>query len=243
MEIKKYKYLSNGRYKVYFDDKDYIIYEDVILKYNILSKKNFSTSDIKTYLTDNSFYDCYYKSIKYINIKLRCEKELVLYLKKSFSPCLIEKVLSRLKKEGYLNDSIYVKAYINDKINLKDDGPLKIEKDLLSLGFSKELIDSNISIFSNELERVKINKIINKYVTRNKDKSSYYMRKKLYNVLLMKGYHSYLIKESLENTYICDDEIYEREYKKLYNKYKDKYSEEKLDFLIKSKLYQKGFRK
>ncbi|MDO4369135.1 MAG: RecX family transcriptional regulator [bacterium] len=244
MEIKKYKYLSNGRYKVYFDDKDYIIYEDVILKYNILSKKNITSDEISMYLKDNTYYDCYYKAIKYIKLKLRCEKELISYLKKnSFSNDYINKAISKLKSDGYLNDEVYVRSYINDQINLKLIGPLKIKKDLLSLGFNEELINLNMKVFSSDLEISRIDKIINKEIHLNKSKSSYFLKQKLYNNLIIKGYHDFLIKECLENISIKDDEIYNREYKKLYDKYKGKYSEDKLIFVIKSKLYQKGFRK
>lgn len=38
MKIEKYKYIGLGKYKVLISGKEYIIYEDVIIKYNILSK-------------------------------------------------------------------------------------------------------------------------------------------------------------------------------------------------------------
>ena len=100
-----------------------------------------------------------------------------------------------------------------------------------------------MKVFSSDLEISRIDKIINKEIHLNKSKSSYFLKQKLYNNLIMKGYHDFLIKECLENISIKDDEIYNREYKKLYDKYKGKYSEDKLIFVIKSKLYQKGFRK
>ena len=40
MKIEKYKYLGNGRYKIFTDDGEYIIYEDIIVKYSILSKNS-----------------------------------------------------------------------------------------------------------------------------------------------------------------------------------------------------------
>lgn len=243
MKIKKYKYLSNGRYKVYFDDKDYIIYEDVILKYNILSKENISENELNIYLENNNYYDCYYNAIKYIKTKLRCEKELRMQMKKSlYSKDIIDKVIKKLRDEGYLNDEIYVKCYINDQINLKTTGPLKIKKDLLSLGIDENIINENITIFTNDLETEKITKIINKEINLNKNKSNYFLKQKIYNNLIQKGYHSSIIKDCLDNISIDDEKIYQSEYKKLYDKYKNKYDENRLDFVIKSKLYQKGFK-
>lgn len=243
MKIKKYKYLSNGRYKVCFDDKDYIIYEDVILKYNILSRENISEDELNIYLKNNNYYDCYYNAIKYIKIKLRCEKELQVYMEKnSYSKDIIDKVILKLKNEGYLNDEIYVKCYINDQINLKTAGPLKIKKDLLALRIDENIINENINIFTNDLEIEKITKIINKEINLNKNKSNYFFKQKIYNNLIQKGYHSSIIKDCLDNISIDDEKIYKSEYEKLYDKYKNKYDESRLDFMIKSKLYQKGFK-
>ena len=39
MKIEKYKYLGNGKYKVIINKNDYIIYEDIILKYSLLTKE------------------------------------------------------------------------------------------------------------------------------------------------------------------------------------------------------------
>ena len=64
MKIEKYKYLGNGRYKICIEKEEYIIYEDTILKYNILSKEEITKKDLDKYLENNSFYDAYYKSVK-----------------------------------------------------------------------------------------------------------------------------------------------------------------------------------
>ncbi len=49
MNITRYKFLGNGRYEVVIDNDRYIIYEDIILKYNILGKGNISVSELNTY--------------------------------------------------------------------------------------------------------------------------------------------------------------------------------------------------
>lgn len=60
MKIEKYKYIGLGKYKVIIDNKEYIMYEDVIIKYNILSKNYIEEQDLKLFLKDNSYYEAYY---------------------------------------------------------------------------------------------------------------------------------------------------------------------------------------
>ena len=141
MKIEKYKHLGNSKYKVTIDKDDYIVYEDIILKYSILGKENITKKDLENFLKDNEFYEAYYKSLGYINIKLRCKKEINKYLNKDYSQKVIDKVIERLTKEGYINENIYTDAYITDQINLKITGPVKIENDLLKLGIDKSIID------------------------------------------------------------------------------------------------------
>lgn len=243
MKIEKYKYLGNGRYKVNIEKEEYIIYEDIILKYNLLSKKEISKKELDKYLDNNSFYDAYYKAIKYINVKLRCEKELDTYLSKlDYNKKVIKEVIEKLRKDGYLNEDIYVKSYINDQINLKNIGPLRIKSDLLKLGLNKDMIEANLEIFTKDIQREKIEKLVNKELKLNKNKSSLILKQKIMNMLREKGFYLEDITDILENIDIDDKDIYEKEYKKIYDKLSKKYSGDNLEYKVKEKMYQKGFR-
>ena len=73
MKILKYKKDRNNTYKVYFDE-DLIInlYDDVIIKYNLLTLKNISKELFDEIVKYNSFLDGYYNSIKYIKNPIWC---------------------------------------------------------------------------------------------------------------------------------------------------------------------------
>ena len=47
MKIISYKFLGNGKYKVVIDNENYVIYEDVILKYKLLIKEAKTLNYIK----------------------------------------------------------------------------------------------------------------------------------------------------------------------------------------------------
>lgn len=242
MKIEKYKYLGNGKYKITIDNTEYIIYEDIILKHSILGKETLTQKELDTYLKDNQFYEAYYKSIAYIKTRLRSEKEIRKYLSKDYSSKTVESVITRLTTEGYINQDIYADAYITDQINLKISGPLKIEKDLIELGISKEIIEKHIQNFTKDDQYQKIKKVIEKEIKLNKNKSEVMLKNKILKSLTDKGFYKEDILFWIEKYDFDDRKIYEVEYKKAYDKLSKKYSGRELEFKVKEKMYQKGFR-
>lgn len=242
MKIEKYKCLGKGKYKVIIDKESYIIYEDVILKHNILNKDNIDKKELNLCLKDNSFYEAYYKAISYINIKLRSSFEIKKYLVNNYSPSLIDSVVLKLKEDGYLDEKMYTEAYINDQINLKIVGPIKIKSDLLKLGISDSVIDNCIGVYTKDMMFEKINKVIEKEKKINRNKSNLMIKNKILYNLKEKGFYSDDIKFCLHNFVFNDSDIYKKEYDKLYKRLSIKYSGSDLEYKIKEKLYQKGFR-
>lgn len=243
MKIEKYKYLKDGKYQIIIDGKEYIIYEDVILKNNILSKKEITEKELEIYIKDNNYYECYYKALKYIKIKLRTAKEIKKYLEKNnYSEKEINNSIEKLKQEGYLNEKIYANSYVREQINLKNIGPLKIKKDLQNLEIKEEVIEEALKEYQEEIEYQKIEKIVKKEISLNKNKSNLMLKRKILMNLTEKGFHKEKIIEILENQKYNDEEIYQREYKKELEKLSKKYTKEQLEYKIKEKMYQKGFK-
>ncbi len=239
MLIKNIKKLNKGKYKVTIDDKDIILYEDILIKYSIFKKKNIDDKLIKEIEKENEFLEIYESSLRYLDIKMRLEKELTKYLKNKFDSKSIDKVIIRLKKEGYIDDSKYVKSYINDKLNLSNDGPYKIKRDLINKGIDEELINIDID---KDILIDKLNKIVLKYSNIHKNNSLNVIKTKVLNYFNNLGYDRELIIEVFDNLDIKgnSDKI-SQEYEKLITKYSKKYSGYKLENTIKQKLYQKGY--
>lgn len=242
MKIEKYKYLGNGKYRVIIDDDIYIIYEDTILKYSIITKNEISKKDLEMYLKENKLYEAYYKSVDYIGKKLRTKKEIIKYLKKDFSNKEIDYAIKKLGKEGYLNEKVYTEAYITDQINLKTVGPLKIKHDLLNLGIDENTINKTLEQYTKEEQYTKINKQIEKEIRLNNNKSVMFLKNKILKNLIDKGFYKEDIESCIENHTFNDEEIYKKEYQKAYDKLSKKYSGTQLEYKIKEKMYQKGFK-
>lgn len=242
MKIIKYKKMSKGRYKVTFDTTELILYEDVIIKHGLLLNKDITLELLETIIEENKYYEIYNLSLSLIEIKMRTETELKNNLdKKGFEKSIIEKVIERLKKEGYINEKQYIEAYINDKLNLSKEGPFKIKRDLINLELSETLIEDYLNQIPYNTWKEKLEKIINKRINLMKSKSLNTIKTKLKVELFNLGYQSELIDELLSIINKDESNIIEKEYDKAYNKYSKKYSGTYLESNIKSYLYKKGF--
>ena len=243
MKIQKFTKDKANKYKVLIDDESYTLYDDVIVKYNLISKKEISNKDLDEILSYNDELVSYYESIKYINKRLRCEKEIHEFLKKKdISEHLIKQTIKKLKDNKFLNDEIYVKSYILDKINLSNNGPHKIRKELLNLNLNEELIDKYLDKVTPEEWQDRIEKIVSKKIKLNHNNSAYILKAKLQNELVNLGYDKETIMDVLNHVSIDDAEIREKEYNKIRKSLEKKYSGTELEYKIKEKLYRKGFK-
>ena len=65
MKIISFRHRGNDLCDIVTEDgKVYSLYEDVIIKYLILTKKEISDRDLVMILEENKNYECYYEAIK-----------------------------------------------------------------------------------------------------------------------------------------------------------------------------------
>ena len=200
MKINKFKKVGKNKYKIIFDNTDLTLYEDVILKYDLLIKKEVDLDLIDKIIEENKYEDAFETSLSYIEIKMRNRKEIIDYLrKKEFNEKHINYALDKLDKLNLLNDKKYIEAFINDKVNLTLDGPFKIKKSLLSFDLNENDIDNYLNTFGNDVWQEKLNKIINKKKSLMKNKSYTMFINKLKLDLYNMGYDKYMIDNTLMN--------------------------------------------
>lgn len=241
MKIIKFKKDKNNIYKIYFDDEVVIsLYDDVIVKYNLLVNKEMDINKFNGIVQYNSFLDGYYKSIKYINKKMRTELEIRKYLiKLDIKEKDINDIIKLLYKDGYLNKEVYYKAFINDRYNLSSDGPLNVSKELVKLGYNEN--DFKEYLYSFNWDE-KINKLLDKKIKLNHKLSNNMFKIKLLNDLVKLGYQKSSVMMVLDNIVFSDDyKILEYELNKIKNKYSVKYSGNELEYKVINYLFKKGF--
>lgn len=240
MKISKYKKLKSNKYEVILENEEkLVLYEDVILKEELLLKKEIDSIDRLTEI--NQEYEIYDIALKYLNhhvVSIKGMKEYL--LKKKFDLHKIDTVIDNLISKGYLNDSYYAKCYINDHINLSNDGPYKIIKHLEDVDINSSIYGKYLSNY-NDIWHERIDKYINKNLKANK-KSAYFFKSKMLANLVNLGYDKEMINDCLNKISIDNlDELKEKEKEKIRKKLVRKYSGDELERKIKEKLFQKGF--
>ena len=242
MKILKYKKLTGGKYKVTLDTMDLMLYEEVILKYNLLITKEIDPLEIEKISNDNLFYEIYYDAIKSINSRIKSIYDIRMFLKKKEYPMdVIESVIDKLLKQGYLNDLIYTKSFINNQIVTTNNGPNKIKKELLDHKVDEKIIYGELESFTTDLQIEKIEKLVNRFYKSNRTRGGFVLKKKITNDLINYGYDIELIDKVISKfDFTNDKDIAKKEYEKLYRKLSKKYNGVELERKIKEKMYMKG---
>lgn len=244
MLIKSFKKLKGNKYKIELDStEDVILYDDIIVKFNLLVNKELDKKRLDDIIKENNKMEAYYIALKYLNKKMHTKKEIFKILKKlDIDNSVIEEIIDKLYQDNYLNDERYIKAYINDQINLKDIGPLKIKHNLSELGFDESFINDYISTLDEDTWLNKIDKYISKKIKSSKNLSARKLKDKIVYDLINKGYTKNNIISILNNYEFENDlDLLKKEYSKIKKKLENKYNDYELEMRIKSKLLSKGY--
>ena len=179
MKIIKYEKKGNNTYKIYLENNQSInVYEDVILKNNLLYKKELDRTLLEKISKENEDEDIYNKCVKYISVRIRSIQEIKEYLKrKEIEPEIIDKTI--------------------DKLNFTTMGPYKIEQELKKHKIDESIIYKYIRNIDEDIIDNKINKQIIKLMKSNKKKQN--IRNKIYLNLLSLGYSNEMILRNINN--------------------------------------------
>lgn len=242
MKIEKYKKLRNGKYEITLEDNSKLeLYEDVILKYRLLLTKEIENNK-KEILEFNQECDTYNTGLKYLKNRARSKKEILDNLiKKEYPQEFVEKAITKLEQQGYINDEIYSKSFLNNKLITTSNGPYKIKQEMFKKGIDKDIIEKTLEEYTSDIQKEKINKIVTRMIKANRNKGNILLKKKIYINLINDGFEKGIINDILEKQeFKSDEDIAKKEYEKLYKKLSKKYEGNELEYKIRQKLYQKG---
>ncbi len=244
MKIVEYRKLRNGKYAVTFESGEMLeVYEDILLQYELLLKKEVSHEKFLLISQANLAYDTYMVALKSLKSRLRSKKELETYLlRKDYPQDFVEKAIEKLTTQGYLDDFQYADAYLHEQMITTSKGPDKIRLELERKQIEKEAIDQALVHYTEKEEREKIQKIITRMIKSNHNRGGLVLKKKITDFLSQQGFSISLIREAVEKiSFQQDRALAKREYDKLYRSLSRKYQGYELEMKIKQKMYQKGF--
>ncbi len=230
MRINKLKQLNSNFYEVTLKDSKYKIHEELVLKYKLFLDKDISQEELEQIEKDNKFYIILDDIYKYLSKYPKTEYEIRKYI--STKTKEIDKTYEQIKH--LINDKTYAKNYCLEKISFSNDGPEKIKQALKYKHIDSNFIEEALEEFNEKRQIEKIKKVIDYRIKINK-KSLIVFKKDTLAYLYNLGYKINIINKVLNNISFDDSELKAKELEKLKEKYDDSY-------LIKRKLYEKGFR-
>ena len=190
MKIEKYELTKKNSYNIYLSNGEVITLNEIVITKNELLLRREINSELYDKLKyENNIYDAIDKAIKYISVRLRSTKEIKDYLiKKGYSLDVVEAAIKELLNNKYLNDDIFTKAYIKDKLTFTSKGDYKIKMELVQLGIDNNIIESNIAMIDEDMLINRIKKSIEKDIKTNKKYKGIVLKNKIYNHLITQGY-------------------------------------------------------
>ncbi|MBR2828158.1 MAG: RecX family transcriptional regulator, partial [Bacilli bacterium] len=211
MKIEKYKKMSKGRYQLLLDNGEkLVLYEEVILKFELLLKKEIDVNTMIEVDKLNQEWDVYYQGLNSLRVRYKSIYELELFLlKKEYPQDLVDKSIHKLMEQGYLNDRSFTKGYIHNKMVTSNSGPNKIEKELLDKKIDLSIISEEMKVFTREEQEIKVKKIIEKEIRSNRNRGGIVLKNKIYHDLIQYGYDSSISTSILSSyTFDTDSSLY-----------------------------------
>ena len=245
MKIKGYKKLKNNCYQISFleEEKDLVLYDELILKYDLLLKKEISKSDVPKLIQENNSWACYYKALEYVTGRSRCVKELTEYLQKChYKEAEIEHTIKMLKERNIFDEEKYLESFIYAQAHFTKYGPKKIKQNLLALAFPEEKVEEEILKIPEYFWQNKLKHFMVKKVNTNHKEGQNRLKERILFTFSKEGYEKEDILSLLDTIEFPKTfSILQKEAKKLYEKLVKKYQGNLLWYQIKGRLVAKGF--
>lgn len=183
-----------------FDDKKelFVIKFDkstLNASYNLYNQLNLSKGKILndeefSKLKDFNDYNVNFsKALNFISYRIRSKKEVYTKLKKEDVPEEhIDKIISKLEEDEYINDYRFAKAFFESKTRINKWSNKRIEYELIQKGISKDIINE-FSLNFKELEFENAMDLVEKKIPQWKNKfEGFKLKNKIYTFLSSKGF-------------------------------------------------------
>jgi len=186
----EYQKKNKERLNIYIDDEyGFSVDISILIEYSLKKDMVLDDSLIDDILRSEERTSVYNYGISILSRYARSEYELRLKMKnKGFEPELIDKAVSTLKEQKYLDDDRYCEMFINDKINISKDGVRKIKEALYYKGIDKKIIEEKIKNISQDSEEERALILGSKKLPNIKETDTRKKIAKLSNYLIGKGF-------------------------------------------------------
>ena len=132
---------------VYFDNNSVLFLAvEVFLKSGLKRGDDISEDRFLLLIKKNKLFHIKQRAFRLLGRRQHSSSELKRKLwNKDYESSLIDEVIEDLKKNGYLDDKEFIRAFVAEKIRIKKWSLKKIKSELFKKGIDSKLIDEIIS--------------------------------------------------------------------------------------------------
>ncbi|WP_318505534.1 recombination regulator RecX [Bacillus sp. T3] len=242
---------QKDRYNIFVDNGDgekygFSVDEDVLIKYQLKKGQNLDDFAVSEIFYQDDIRKAYSQAVQYLAARMRSELEVRQHLqKKELDENIINEVIHKLYQYQFLNDHEFAVAFVRTQMNTTDKGTIVIGQELKEKGIKDEILETSLLEYPYERQFEQCFNLSKKFVEKNKKESAKFLKQKLEQMLIRKGYPFDIIQETIRDIDFDKGEDMEMEAlrkqgDKLLGKY-SRYSGYEFTQKMKQALYRKGF--
>lgn len=135
------------RYSIYVDGVyAFSLSESALLNEGIASGKEIDAASLKSLKEASGADKAYGNALRYVAIRLRSEWEVRTYLeRKQVDEPVISNILDRLRHFDLLNDEVFARAWIDNRLLLKSVSRRRLQLELRQKHVRQDIIDAALS--------------------------------------------------------------------------------------------------
>lgn len=128
-------------------------------------------------------------------------------LNKGYKKEDISEVLEKMKREGFVDDLLFAKAFAEEKLTKKKLGLIKVKAELMKKGVDRKIIDAALSDADSSMMESNAVLLIEKKIKflKGKESDTKKIKQKLFSFLYSKGFDSEIITSALNKLNIGED--------------------------------------
>lgn len=190
---------KENRFNIYIDTKfAFGIDAENLIKFDLKIGKELSPNELSDISQSRDLEFLMDRTLNYLSFRPRSKKEVVDYLATriavknniKFSEAkvsiLIEKIIKKLQKYKYLNDTTFTEWWISSRAQSSPKGPSALKYELAKKGVNKDIIDKQIAKMVNPKKLAK--SAIEKKIKSWQNLESIQFKKKFFQFLAIRGF-------------------------------------------------------
>lgn len=197
---------NSDRVNIYINDEFFMsVFTELVYTFNLKKGMTIDKDSLKSLLDNDMYIKAKNKALNILSKADQSEKKIREKLSSDFEDSTIDKVLTFLKDNKFIDDNLLAQKIVNTNINLNKCGKNKIKQNLYNKGIDLESISEAISNIDYNTEFENAMYLAKKRYDRIKNDDKRKIYQKLSQHLAYKGF-SYDIIKSVLNKLLNFDE-------------------------------------